>query len=134
MINGIVVWLVGLALKRDLPSKERNKIIVHILNALHAVPLSAIIDVNEQGEMLVSGKTITVEKGIQLRGQAHAALNNQALNLIREQVKYETYVGAATKTADPNDLGFYRAALWYGQREEYFLNLLAQVQQEQPEL
>jgi hypothetical protein len=133
-MSSFVVWLVGYALKLNLSTEHRNKIVIHLLTALHAVPLSAIIDTNEQGEMLISGNTINIEKGIQLRGQAQAALKNQALNLIREQVKYETYVGAATKTATPEDLCFYRAALWWGQREEYFLKLLAQVQQEQPEL
>lgn len=128
-----VVWLVGFALKLELTSKERNKIVIHLLDNLQAVPLSDIIGTNEQGEMLVQGRTITMEKGARLQSAAHAMLTNQAMNLIREQVKYETYVGAATKTATPEDLTFYRAALWWGQREEYFLKLLSQTK-EQPEL
>ncbi len=132
-MRGLVVWLVGIALKLELTSKQRNEIVIHLLNSVHAVPLGAIIDENDQGEMTVSGRTISMEKGSRLQSAAFAALNNETMNLIREQVKYEAYVGAATKTATPEDLGFYRAALWWGQREEYFLKLLSQTK-EQPEL
>lgn len=125
-----VVLFVGWALKRNLSVAQRNEIVVHILGALRAVPLSAIISVNETGELLISGRTVDMEKGKQLLAHARAAQQNQALHLIREQVKYETYVGAATKAASAEDLLFYRAALWFGQREEHFLTQLAQTQEE----
>lgn len=127
------VRLVGWTLKRNLSIQERNQIVIHLLDALKAVPLSAIIDVNTQGELTVSGRTLDMESGRVLLSTARAALDNKALNLIREQVKYEAYVGAVTKAALPEDMLFYRAALWWGQREEHFLNQLAQ-NQEEPDL
>lgn len=125
-----VVWVVGYALRCNLTPKERNEIVVHILTTLQAVPLSDIISTNEQGEMTVSGRTLDMESGKQLMSHARAAQSNQALHLIREQVKYESFVGATTKAALPEDLLFYRAALWWGQREEYFLAQLSQTQEE----
>lgn len=126
LVTRLVTWL----LKRNLPLEARNNLVVHILGSLQALPLSAIIDVNADGELTISGRTLDIGKGMQLQKGADQALRNQALNLIREQVKYESFVGAATKAADANDLLFYRAALWWGQEVERLLKLLAQRGQE----
>lgn len=71
-----------------------------------------------------------MEKAKVLQEAARTALNNQALILIREQVVYETFTASATKAVTGEDLTFYRSALWWGQRIEYYLRLLAQRQQE----
>lgn len=121
-------WLVGKLIKRT-STAERNKIVIHILDSLQASPLNDIISVNDDGELTVNNRSLDIEKGRQLRTAADAALRNQALNLIREQVKYIAFVGAATKAQLPEDLLFYRAALWWGQEIERFLKLLAQRQE-----
>lgn len=128
----LVVWFVGWALRRNLSIEERNKIVIHLTKALQAVPLSAIISENTHGEVTVSGSTLDMETARMLLGHARAALDNKALHLIREQVTYEAFVGSAIKAQNSADMLFYRAALWWGQREEYFLKLLAQ--SEEPDL
>lgn len=121
----LVVKLVGLALKLPLSIKAKNKLTIHILESLHAVPLRDIITQSDTGEISIKGRELDIEGARKLQTQARYAQTNQALNLIREQVKYEAFVGSATKAGIPEDLLFYRAALWFGQREEYFLRLLA---------
>ena len=107
-----------------LPKKKRRQLVMHMLD-VEAVPLSAIVDVNEDGQLTISGRTLDIEKAKQLQVHARAALENKALALIREQVRYESYVGAAVKVKTPDELTFYRAALWWGQMEEKYLRLLA---------
>lgn len=118
----ILAWLVG-----------KDTLVIHILGLLKAVPLSDIIGVNADGQLTISGRTLDIEKGMQLQRSANQALRNEALSLIREQVKYESFVGAATKAAKIDDLTFYRAALWYGQQVEKHLRILAQ-REDQPEV
>ncbi len=126
----LAVALIGWALKRSLTSEEKNKIVIHILRATQAIPLHAIVDVNDDGELTISGSTLDIERAVQLRESANLALNNKALNLIREQVVYETFVGSAIKSQKPEDLLFYRAALWWGEQVDRHLKTLAQRQQE----
>lgn len=102
----------------------RNIVVVHLLKLID-IPLGDIIASNENGELTISGKTVDIEKASQLRAHARSALENKALHLIREQVVYESFVGAAVKSQKPEDLVFYRAALWYGQRMGDHLRLLA---------
>lgn len=125
MVENFAVWLLGRLLKRNLSIQTRNKIVIHILQGLHSIPLTAIISVNEEGEMIISGSSVDIEKGRQLQAHARAALQNKALNLIGEQVVYEAFIGAANKAIIPDDLLFYRAALWWGQQIEKYLILLA---------
>lgn len=117
--------LVGWALKRKLTSAQRHAVVMHILDNVHALPLSAIIDTDEDGGITVNNRVLDIETSSQLREHARSALDNKALILIREQVKYQSYVGAATKAANADDLTFYRAALWFGQEVEKYLILLA---------
>lgn len=126
----MIVWLVGWLLTFKLSAEDKNKIVIHILDNLQAKQLGAIIDTNEDGELTISGKTVDIEKASQLRAHARSGLENKALNLIREQVVYETFTGAATKAITGEDLLFYRAALWYGQQVEKHLKLLAGRQEE----
>ena len=118
------MWL-KLLLGLKLSDEDRNKLVTIIIDRLGAMPLHGIISQSESGELLISGKAIDMEKMRQLQGHARAALENKALNLIREQVVYESFVGAAFKSTNTLDLLFGRAALWWGNREEYFLTLLA---------
>ncbi len=113
-----MLWLVFKLIGKD-------KLVVHILDYLQAIPLHAIVSTNEDGELTISGKTIDIEKARQLQAHARSALDNKALTLIREQVVYESYAGAATKAATGEDLTFYRAALWWAQEVEKHLKVLA---------
>lgn len=122
----LAVWLVGVLLRRSKSISTRSAIVIHILDSLQVIPLSAIIDTNANGELTISGRTLDIEMGRVLLGHARNALDNKALNLIRQQVLYEAFVGSATKANSPEDLLFYKAAIWWGQREEYFLKQLAQ--------
>lgn len=126
----LAIWIVGFVLKLNLSVEGRNRITVHLLDTLHALPLGDIIAENEDGFLTINGRTLDMEKARQLQIAADAALRNQSLSLIREQVKYEASIGAAVKATSVIDLLFYRAALWWGQEEEKYLRILAQKEKE----
>ena len=130
-MKAFAVRLVGWLLKRKLTPEQRTEIVVHILNSLQAVPLTDIIVSSETG-LYVQGKEISMEQGIVLREAAVQITRNKAWSLIREQVVYESFVGASVKAVKPDDLLFYRAALWWGQQEEKYLRLL--IGENQPEV
>lgn len=132
----LVVWIVGWALKRNLTIEERNKIVVHILTSLQAAPLTDIITVSEEG-IKIGDKFLDMEQATLLREASMLALNNRALKLIREQVTYVAFVLLGIKADDAKSLLFARAALWWGQQEEFYLQLLAQKKhtvEEEPDL
>ena len=131
-MTALVVRLIGWLMRRPLSTAERNAIVIHILGSLNAVPLSAIIETDAQGQLLIEGKPVDVERGVVLMRHAQMARSNKALNLIRTQVQYEAFLGAGHTARTPEDLLFYRAAIWWGQREDHYLALLAP--REEPEL
>lgn len=118
----IVSALLG---KSSLTLAQRNKLETEILDTLEALPLKEVFSITENGEMTVRGKVIEYDKAIRLREYANSALDNQLLNLIREQVAYEAIAGGIHKCITPEDLYFYRAALWWGQRELAHLKSIA---------
>lgn len=107
----------------------RAKLVAYAFTLNEAVPLRDIITLSEDGELFLQGKAASMGDVLGLREAATTALNNRAFNLIREQVQYESFVGAATKAVTGEDLIFYRAALWWGQQMESHLKLLAQKQE-----
>lgn len=130
-MGSLIVWLVGWLLKKKLTPEQHNEIVVHILDSLHAMPLTDIIIASEAG-LFVQGKEVGIEQGSILRNAAMQMTRNKAWSLIREQVVYESFVGSSVKAVKPEDLLFYRAALWWGQQEEKYLRLL--IGENQPEV
>lgn len=127
MWNRFVVWLIRRSLaKNDLTLQQRNEIITYILTNLHALPLHGIITTNTEGEILIEGRSLNVEKVIQLREAARIALDNKALKIVHQEVLYAAVVGGLHKGKSDLDLLFYRAAIWFGQQLEVQLKILAQ--------
>lgn len=115
---------------KNLPIEDRNALVVHILGELQALPLSDIIYVSPDGQLLVRGRSLDMEQMRLLRESASVALTNHALTLIREQVTFEAITLGIHKVENPEQLFFARAALWWGNEVEKKLLLLAQRQQE----
>lgn len=125
MFENAIVKLVCFLLKRNLTLENRNKLSASVLDSLGALPLHNMFEINEEGELLVGGKVVSVDKAIQLKEYANSALDNQVLNLIREQVAYEAVVHGVHKAN--GDIGqlFMRNALWWEQRVLDHLKSLA---------
>lgn len=127
MFNRLAVWLTNYSLKKsDLSLEDRNKIITNIMGSLDALPIYGIIDVNEDGEVLVSGRSLDLEKAKQIRESASLALDNIALKIVNEQVLFTAVTGGMHNATLPEHLYFYRAAIWFGQQLERQLKILAQ--------
>lgn len=124
------IWLLERLLKGNLTLEDRNKIVVHILDLIQAIPLRDTIYLDNDGNLVVNGRSLSMEEMMQLRESAGAALENQALTLIRQQVMYEATGVSVFKGKNDLDLYFSRAAIWWGNQVEAKLKLLAQRTQE----
>lgn len=108
-----------------LSTENRNLLTTCLLDKLVALPLHDMIRVNEEGQLLVNERPVSLEGARALREGAKTALQNKALELIREQVAY-TAIAMGVHTLKETDESFFmRAAIWWGQREMFFLKLLA---------
>ncbi len=131
MLQNFITKLLISALSRaDLSIKNRGKLTTALLDKLVALPIADIIITNDQGSLVVSGKTITLEGAQRLREGARAVLQNQARNLIHDQVLYQAVTLGVHKVEDERQMFFSRAAIWFGQRENELLRLLAGSDQE----
>lgn len=121
MIARLVAWM----LKRvSLSAKDRLVLTNAVIHSMHAVPLHAIITVDENRRVLVGGKAFSAEQMLALRESADTALNSQARALIREQVRFAAINNGFLQSEDPRTQLFYKAALWFAQEEQ---NLLQQM-------
>jgi hypothetical protein len=76
--------------------------------------------------MLINGKYVEVDKILQLRDSARVVLENKAFKLIREQVVFTAVALGVHTVETERQMLFARAAIWFGQQEEKFLQALAQ--------
>lgn len=112
-------------LKRDWTLEERVELSTAILDNLSALPLRAIIQDSEQG-ILINGKLADLPTLQTLRESAHQALSNKALDFIGQQVEFIAVQRGVHQATKPEDLYFYRAALWFSQQLKEHLQILAQ--------
>ncbi len=133
MLSTLATRLAVFALTRsDLTIADRNKLTFAILDTNYALPFRDIIQVNDVGETLLNGHPLDMDKARQLRESARAALDNQALDVIRAQVAFAAVTLGVHKVLNAEQMLFARAALWWGQESDKHLRMLAQVDQQLP--
>lgn len=120
-----VVRLVCRLLKRDLSVENKNLLTTTIVEKIGALPLRDMIVITESAEILVNGVPLEYDQAVRLREGAKTALTNPALKLVWDQVRYEAFVGSASVGRTPEDLYFYRTAIWNGEQERKYLRILA---------
>jgi hypothetical protein len=126
MIKKFSVRLACYLLNRsDISIEDRNLLTTCLLDKLAALPLRDMITTNEEGNLLVSGRQIDIDIAKKLRESARAALNSYALNLVREQVTYESVVTGVHKALNADQILFGKAAIWCQQQEVKWLKTLA---------
>lgn len=127
--NWYVQFALGI-LKTYTPTiEERNLYTGILLEKVSALPISAIITVSENGT-LINGAPVDFEKARVLQARADAALTNEAIKLCREQVRWVAILNGLATGLKPEDLLFYRAAIWYHDQLTAHLRLLAKRDQE----
>ncbi len=126
MLNNLGIRLVKFLLGRDLTLNQRNSLIVHILDDLGALPIHGIISTSDDGEILINGRSLDIEKAKQLRESARIVLDSVAFKVVNQEVSYSAVVGGVHKAVLSEDMYFYRSAIWFGQQFEKMLKMLAQ--------
>lgn len=126
MFTKLVIKLTLFALKRaDLSLEDRNLLTGLLLERLGALPLRDTITNNEEGKLLVNGRSLDLEGAIRLRASARAVLGSPAYKIVYEQVAYEAVNLGTSKAESAKEMIFARAALWWSQQEISFLKMLA---------
>lgn len=127
LVVSLVVWLLN---KSNLKLEDRTKLSTCVLDKLFALPFRDII-ITSEGTLKINGRTPTMEEMRILQEQAKAALNNQTLKLIWDEVAF-TAVKIGIHSAITNDqVYFAKSALWWGQQEQSLLSRLAGVEKEE---
>lgn len=117
----LAVWLFKAP---TLSIESRNLLTVYLLERLGALAIRDTIEISENG-LLVNGVPLEYDAALKLREGAKAALQNQALQLVWNQVRYSAFVGSASTGTTPIDLYFFRTAIWNGEQERNWLRVLA---------
>lgn len=121
-------WRVKLAkrLLTDLSPDDAIACTELILNKLGALPLSEIIKTDDNGQLLINGELVELDQARKLQMQATLALENPAMKLILEQMKFAAIVYGVHKAESPTQILFARGALWWSQMVDSYLQTLAQ--------
>lgn len=107
----IVQWALA---RKSLTLTQRNLFTGLILDNLQALPLASIITTDGGNSILINGEPLDFEKSKMLREAAKAALSNKALQLMEQEVLVIAIQRGLHKATTPEELYFYRAAIWYG--------------------
>lgn len=122
MIVKFTIWL----LNRSNVSKDDRLLLTNaILDKLYAIPTRDIINLNEEGRLLVNNVPLDHEKTIQLRDSARAMLHSNARKMVKAQVAFNAVKMGVHKAKNTDEIFFAKAALWWGQQEDELYSLLA---------
>lgn len=123
LIVKLVIWLLKSSI---ITLEDRNTLTTSVLDKLTILPMYDIIKVNENGQLLINNRVVDLEKARLLRESALAALNNQSLKAVHEQVLFTAITMGVHNVTTPEQMLFSRAAIWYSQQEITILKTLAQ--------
>ncbi len=106
--------------------ENRTILVTALLDELNFLPSRAILELDEQGRILVEGEPLEIEQAISIREGAKALLNSPTYRLIRNQVAFQA-VTIGVHTGDtPERMYFSKVVLWWGMEIEKLIRLLAQ--------
>lgn len=125
MLLSIRLWLFHCLLRAPLSREERALYTGSLLAALDAVPVRDIIQINEQGELLVNGRPLTPTETSAYGKIAKGILENTLMKLIWDQIRYTSFKGGVSEGNNQDSIIFHRTALWFGEQERAWLRLLA---------
>lgn len=121
----LVKFALGVLRRSDLTVAEQTACLGAVLGKLEALPIKEIIGQTDEG-ITINGMPLTIDKIKTLRESALAALENQALNIVGEQVVWTAIQRGIHNADTPEKLYFYRAAIWFGEQLKAHLRILAQ--------
>lgn len=131
MLISLGVKLAKFLLKKGNLNEEQSLLLTtEILDRLHLLPFSAIIEVDSEQQLLINGNPVSREKAMVLRESAKAMLDSQAMKLVRDQTAFIATNIGLPKAETITQVLFARAALWFGQEELRQLHILAERLQE----
>lgn len=127
MVQKFITKVIARLLKnRNFSIENRTILVSALLDELNFIPSYAILELDEQGKILVEGKPLDSEQSVSIREGARALLNSPTYRLLRNQVAFQA-VTVGVHTGDtPERIYFSKVALWWGLEEEKLIRLLAQ--------
>lgn len=120
MLANLLAWVY----LRKWSNKDRATLTNALMKGIDAFPIRSIVVIDGPQNISVQGKQLDGVQVASLRESASAALNNRAISLIRDQVRWKAIEEGFLKSDNPEHQLFYKAALWYAQEEK---NLLYQI-------
>jgi len=118
----VLVWLIDRLAFSD---NERLTLTNAILRNIDAVPLRAVVDVNENRQVVIRGRVASTEDLVVYQQSAENAVKSIARNLIHNQVRFMAIDKGYLQSDDPKTQLFYKAALWFSQQETDLLKQMA---------
>lgn len=92
----------------------------------HEAPTSGILSYDSANRLMIGGKVVAPDQLLALRESAQNALDNYALQFVRQQVRFNVIQQGYLQNLEPTkDSGFYKSALWNYQEELGLLQELA---------
>lgn len=121
MLVRFICWLLK---GKHLKENERRLLTEQILSSIDALPLHAIITVDE-GKIFIRGVPLDGERALAIRDAASQAVHNKALSFVHEQVLYQAVSIGVHQAHTTEQIQFAKAAIWYGQEERRLLQALS---------
>ncbi len=97
--------------------EDRQLILETLLESITVVPITDIVTFDNNGTLLLSGKTLNIDQAIALRESAIALQKNQFYKVIKEQIAMEAIKIGVHKGNTLEQIMFPKAALWIQQQE-----------------
>lgn len=132
----IVKHLVLLALQysAEFTVSDRALFTAKLLDKMRALPVRDILTTDEQGTLLVNGRSLDPESVIRLRESARVLKESRARKLIKGHIRFLAIKEGVHKASNDEQVLFSKAALWIDEQEDYLLNLLAPEEPEEGNL
>lgn len=112
--------------RKDLPLEDKTALSTALLENFDIRQFTDVLKIDEQGNVLVNGKSVDMELARKMRESAKYTLDSTVRKLVRDQVDILA-INLGVHNGDTLEkVLFSRAALWVHQQEERFYILLAQ--------
>lgn len=126
MLSNLITKIALYALKtKRLSGEQKAKVTSALLDNLLTIPITDIIKFEPNGQILIDGKPLDMERAQTFRESCQALHGSMARKVIEEQIKYKAIKMGIHDGLTPDMIVFSKAALWVISEENKLLSTLS---------
>lgn len=122
LLSKIIVWFIT---RQSFTTKDKSFVLNTFMKEAQMLPIHNVIGVNENGQVVISGNVLDIDKSILFKEGCIALQNSNVRKVIHDQLLYEAISMHIHRSNSDEQVLFGKVMIYLLQEEDKLINKIA---------